>query len=206
MLRVLPTTSALDIGQRNVTLNDADYKKSYVGAIAPVAPKNSPFANFISDFNISYPNERNRSHISFNTRNGDWLASELNSLNNPNGTPSLANCSYTCSDFIIAGNPTLCGSAVYSVPNVSTYYNWTITEGANLVTLTSNGTNTVTITPTASANGKVTLSLYLGNYNCGYKTVTKSIWVGKPSFTVTKSLYNPPTIVTVEVNGLNVQN
>jgi hypothetical protein len=201
----IPTASALDIGQRNIALDDTDYKKSYVGAIAPVAPKNSPFANFISDFDRSNPNASNKNHISFNDRNGDWLASELNALNNPNATPSLANCSYMCSDFVITGNATLCSSAVYSVPNVSTYYNWTITEGANLVTLTGNGTNTVTITPTASASGKVTLRLDLGNGICGDKTMTKSVWVGKPNIEVElTSDSNYATIDLVGGNGIDI--
>ncbi len=176
----IPTASALDIGQRNIALDDTDYKKSYVGAIAPVAPKNSPFANFISDFDRSNPNASNKNHISFNDRNGDWIVSELNALNNPSITPEKANCSYMCSDFEIAGNAILCGSGTYSVP-ITASCNWTITEGANLVTITGNGTNTITITPTAV--GRITLTLNLGNKYCGYKTLTKSISVNPNSNT-----------------------
>jgi hypothetical protein len=64
----IPTTSSLDIGKRNVVLDDADYKKSYVGAIPLQVPKNTPFANYITDFERNNPNSRNKNHISFNSR------------------------------------------------------------------------------------------------------------------------------------------
>ena len=46
----IPTASALDIGENNVTLNDSDYLKSYVGKNPPSAPKNSPFDNYSTEF------------------------------------------------------------------------------------------------------------------------------------------------------------
>lgn len=177
----IPTASALDIGKGLVTLTDSDFRKPYAGAIPPAAPKNTPFQNFVTDFNKSNPSASNSGHINFNARNGNWLASELEALSNPALIPSLVNCSYMCSDFAITGNETLCASEVYSVPNLSSSYNWTITEGSNLVTLTGSNTNTVVLNRTSVyLTGKVTLSLNLGNDNCGNKTLTKIITVGTP--------------------------
>jgi len=59
----IPTASALDIGRKNVLLNDFDYKNSYVGATPPNAPKDSPFDNFSTDFNTFNQNAHNREHI-----------------------------------------------------------------------------------------------------------------------------------------------
>lgn len=180
----IPTTSALDIGKRNVVLDDSDYKKSYVGGIPLQAPKNSPFVNYITDFDKSNPNSnKNKSHISFNSRNGDWLASELNSVNNPNISPESANCSYMCgvnAVLQISGNDFICDSGNYSVPSGAPNYNWTITEGANLVSFTGNGTPNIMVNSITTGGGQVTLSLNMGDSaKCGTIVLTKTIWVGK---------------------------
>ncbi len=182
----IPTASALDIGKGTTIIYDTEYRKSYVGALPPLAPTNSPFQNFVSNFNIDNPNNNNSTHISFNRRNGDWLASELNVLSNSAATLPSANCSYICNNLEITGANTLCSSANYSVPGGATFYNWTIIQGANLVTLAGNGTANLTLTavlPTAS--GTVTISLTMGDdplFNgsgaCGNVTITKSIQVG----------------------------
>lgn len=149
---------------------------AYVGATPPTVPKNSPFANFSTDFEKYNPNASNKPHISFNSRNGDWLAKELTL------TPETTNCSYMCSDQQISGNNTICTTASYTAPVEGTYYNWSITQGANLVTLTGNSTNTIVLNRASSTvSGQVTLNLYFGNATCGYKNITKTIWVGTPS-------------------------
>lgn len=179
----IPTTSALDIGKGNVSLNDADYKMPYVGATPPLAPKNSPFANFSTDFDKVNPNSSNKNHISFNSRNGEWLAKEL-SINQNNPIYPIANCSYMCVNTQITGVNNFCTSATYSVPSGGTFNNWTITQGSNLVTLTGNGTPNVTITALPEASGEVILSLTMGDNGarCGNITLTKTIWVGVPNF------------------------
>lgn len=181
----IPTASALDIGKRNITLIDEDYKKSYVGAIPLVSPKNSPFANFVTDFDIVNPNAHNKQHISFNPRNGKWLASELNALSNPYTNPELANCSFMCSGNSasqITGNDAVCGTSVFSVPSGADSYNWSITEGGYLANLTGNNTSTVTLTIN-NGSGYVTLQVIYGNAICGGITITKRIWVGAPQIT-----------------------
>ena len=172
----IPTPSALDIGNGSVALNNADFFTKYNSATPPVAPKNSPFINFSTSFNTSGTNEN---HISFNTRNGNWLALELdsNATNNDN-----FNCSFICADSQIIGTNLLCTSSTFSAPANTSFYNWTITQGASLVTLTGNGTPNATLTALPDVSGAVTLSLTMGDNfaKCGNVTITKTIWVGKP--------------------------
>lgn len=179
----IPTASALDIGKGITVINDTEYRKSYVGALPPTSPNNSPFQNFVSNFDVNNPNNNNSTHISFNRRNGDWLASELNSINNPNILPESANCSYMCggnSVSQISGNNFICNTGNYSVPSGAGNYNWTITQGANLVSFTGNGTSSIAVTALSNASGQVTLSLNMGDSaKCGTITLTKTIWVGK---------------------------
>ena len=174
----IPTTSALDIGKGNVPLNDSDFKMAYVGATPPIAPKNSPFANFSTDFEKFNPNASNKTHISFNSRNGEWLAKELNIA------PITTNCSYMCASTQITGTDLICTSATYTAPSGGTFNNWTITQGSSLVTLTGNGTPNVTLTALPDASGAVTLSLTMGDNGakCGNITISKTIWVGTPQF------------------------
>jgi hypothetical protein len=179
----IPVPSALDIGGGSTQLSNSDYLKRYNSGIPPAAPYSIPYANFTTSFQ---PNSNlNEEHISFNARNGDWLATEID--NNVNNN-EVFDCSFICSDAQITGGSTLCNSGAYSVPNVGTDYNWTITKGANLVNFTGNGTNVINVTPsTPSANGKVTLSVNFGNGKCGFRTLTKNIWIGVPSFNLIRN-------------------
>ena len=88
----------------------------------------------------------------------------------------------------ISGESTICNTANYSAPTGGTSYNWTITQGANLVTLTGNGTANITLTALQNAFGQVTLSLIMGN--CGSVTVTKTVWVGKPIVNLPNDCWN----------------
>lgn len=187
----IPTTSGLDIGKRNVTLNDSDYRMAYVGATPPVAPKNSPFANFSTEFNRFNPNSHNYSHLNFNSRNGEWLAKEITNV------PINTDCSFVCSGGQISGADVLCNSSTYSAPTGAPFYNWSITQGNSLVTLTGNGTPNVTLTALPNASGQVILSLSMGDNGarCGNVTITKTIWVGKPIVSLPEDCWsaNPTT-------------
>lgn len=187
----IPTASALDIGKGTTVINDPEYRKSYVGALPPIAPTNSPFQNFISNFDANNPNNNNSKHISFNRINGDWLSAELIANENPGSSPVLANCTFMCSENSVSqitGNNGVCGTSVFSVPSGGDYYNWYISEGANLVNLAGNGTNSVTLSQVdTTSSGYVTLSLYYGASACGYATITKRILVGSPDFDVNTS-------------------
>jgi len=190
----IPTPSALDIGNGSVALNNADFFAKYNSKTPPTAPKNSPFINFSTSYNTSGINEN---HISFNTRNGNWLALELdnNASNNDN-----FDCSYICTSNQITGPNTVCSSATYSAPSGANYYDWTITQGSNLVNLTGNFTNTITLSPTNSNSaGQVTLSLFFGSGDCGDIILTKTIWVGKPSIEI--NLTSNSNYVTIDLVG-----
>lgn len=174
----IPTTSALDIGKGNIVLNDDDYLKKYTANIALIAPKTTPFANYTTSFNTNGINER---HISFNTRNGDWLATELdtNEFNN-----QIFDCTYICADDAITGNNMFCTTATYSVLNLATTYEWSISSGQNLATITAgNNTNQITLTATnPSLFGYVTINLNYGSERCGTRTIQKIVYVGKPLY------------------------
>ncbi len=186
----IPTPSALDIGNGTIALNNADFFTKYNSETPPLAPKNSPFVNFTTSFNNSGTNEN---HISFNTRNGNWLATELD-INSPRN--HIFNCTYICSDSQIIGTNLFCDAATFTAPAITTFYNWTITQGAGLVTLTGNGTPNVTLTALPDASGAVTLSLTMGDnwIKCGNVTLTKTIWIGKPSFTFEYNYFDPQPI------------
>ena len=53
-------------------------------------------------------------------------------------------------------------------------YNWTITLGADLVSLSANGTANISVTAFPNVSGQVILSLIMGG-NCGNLTLTKTI-------------------------------
>jgi len=174
----IPVTSALDIGRGSVQLTNADYLKKYNSATPPTAPKDSPFVNFTTSFTNGA--SINEEHISFNKRNGNWLATELDTNVNNN---DLFDCTYICPGAQIIGASTLCVSSTYSAPSLAMTYNWTITRGSGIATISGNGTQTVTLTQTGNLSGEVTLSLTIGDPNkCGTSTLTKNIWVGVPVF------------------------
>ncbi|WP_161625341.1 T9SS type A sorting domain-containing protein [Flavobacterium suncheonense] len=173
----IPTASALDIGKGTILLNDTDYRKSYVGALPPSAPKNTLFQNFVTHFDQFNHNNNNSRHISFNRRNGNWLRTELNT----GLTPEIADCSSFCSNAQITGSAYLCTTGIYSVTNEATSVNWFITEGNSLVTYTTNG-NELTLNQVDTNNsGYVTIAATYGNSKCGSTTVTKQVWIGKPN-------------------------
>jgi len=194
----IPTVSALDIGENNVNLDDNDYLRAYVGGNPPTGIKSSPFDNFSTEFDKYSPYSHNHRHISFNTRNGDWLAKELigNSI-------EYTDCSAFCSNSEIIGNDALCNTGVYSLEgNINA--NWYISSGANLVSLTNNG-NSVTLTETnPNQNGLITLNAYINSPKCGSKTLSKQIWVGKPNVYV--QLENNPNLYNTAIFHLKGTN
>lgn len=201
----IPTASALDIGKRNVSLIDADYTRSYLASTPPVSPKNSPFANFTADFNKDDQNAHNKQHISFDSKNGRWLASELNAIINPTLIPEQSNCSYLCSGTAtqITGGTVLCTSGVFSVPAGASTYNWSIIQGSNLVSVSGSTTPNLTLTKIGTSSGYVTMSVTFGDNGtaCGILTLTKKIWVGKPSFDA--QLTSTTNYVSIALVGIN---
>ncbi|WP_300565033.1 T9SS type A sorting domain-containing protein [Flavobacterium sp.] len=174
----IPTPSALDVGNGSATLSNNDYFIKYNSLTPPLAPKGIPFANFTTSYNTSNSNE---THISFNTRNGNWLATELDNVTN---NEDYSNCLKFCSDAKITGADIICTTGNYSVTNEATTTNWSISEGSNLITVSGTNTNTLSITVINPANnGYVTMNCTYSNNTCGSSTVSKRIWVGRPKET-----------------------
>lgn len=170
----ITSPSALDVGNGNVTLNNNDFLVKYNSSTPPTAPKTIPFNNFTTSHNTSSINE---SHISFNTRNGNWLALELDNISN---NEDNFNCLNFCSNTQITGSAYLCSTGIYSVTSEATSVNWSITEGNSLVTYTTNG-NELTLNQVNTNNsGYITISVNYGNPKCGFATATKRVWVGNP--------------------------
>lgn len=170
----IPVTSALDVGSGNSILNDSDYFFKYTASNPPLGTKAIPFNNFTTSSNEN--SSLNAEHISFNRRNGDWLATELdNSITNN----QVFDCTYVCSNTSITGADFLCTTSNYTAPAGSASYNWTITQGANLVSLSANGTANISVTAFPNVSGQVILSLIMGG-SCGNLILTKTIWAGVP--------------------------
>ena len=171
----IPVVSALDIKRNNGEVIPNDYLKKYAGGTTPEAALTSDFDNFIVDFTKNNP--INNAHISFQKRNGDWLANELEEDDN-----LIEDCSAFCSNAGITGNSRLCNSSTYSVTSEATWVNWWVSQGAGAVTTSTNG-NQITLTlNNPFANTTVVLNASYGNTKCGYTTVSKTIISGRPSY------------------------
>lgn len=170
----IPTASALDIGGGNVTLTLADYKAKYKGSNPPIAPKNSPFINFITAGPWDYNNEP---HIDINTRNGDWVASELSG-----GSPvSEEMCCPT--EYTISGSDFVCTNRTYNVSGIPstaivTWYAYPL----GMVSLTTSG-NSCTATRIGSSTGSVIL--YAMVEDCGFTYLKKPLHLGLPTYQLT---------------------
>lgn len=131
----IPTPSALDVGSGNAILNNADYSFKYNTVNPPVNSKSIPFDNYATSFNTNGINEN---HISFSSRNGNWLAQELQANSNTPVYPSY-NCSFICENVEILGNKTICTSETFTVPAGAPSYTWTISgSGASITSSSSN--------------------------------------------------------------------
>lgn len=170
----IPTPSALDVGNGNVTLNNNDFLTKYNASTPPTGTRTIPFVNFTTSHNTTGINEN---HISFNTRNGNWLALELDNISN---NEDNFNCLEFCSNAQIIGSAILCSTGIYSVSSLATSSSWSISEGNSLVTFSISG-NQVTINQVnPSSSGYITLNANYSNSKCGTASVSKRIWVGRP--------------------------
>lgn len=184
----VPTPSALDISSNPSNLSQPDYLAAYSEGIPPVAPKATPFANFVTAYNGG-PN--NEVHISYETRNGNWLADELN------GVHPLTSCSAMCLITQISGPDIVCGAPpigppttqTYSVPSVTGLsYLWSVSP--NISITSGQGTSTVQVAYNNAANGAGYITLTFTT-SCGQLSVTKTLQVGPPDVYYTLQQYTP---------------
>jgi hypothetical protein len=179
----IPTTSALDIGQGNTALTNANYLTRYVGETPPAAPFNTPFANFATAFNQdgsqwnfdnnNFRRLNNEPHEGLFIRNANFLANEMNGINTVR-----TNCEAFCANGAITGNTNICTSQSLTAPfgNGVTYV-WTVSN-PSLVTLTPNGNN-VLVTRNGTSNGVAIVSVNISGA-CGVVTLNTPIQVGVP--------------------------
>lgn len=161
----VPTVSSLDIGGGAVSITPADLTAVYSTSTPPVAPKNTPFVNFVT------AGGENQIHTEFNRNNGDWILAELRGQN-----PQ-----YTCMQFcqgnvVINGVTNVCTNATFqlSQPGFDNT-TWSISP-AGLATLSQNGSS---VTVTKTGNGVVKLIANISG-RCGTNTITKDIAIGNP--------------------------
>ncbi|WP_299551896.1 hypothetical protein [Seonamhaeicola sp.] len=177
----IPSPSALDIGG-NFNIQLSEYEHLYKYSVNKLIgfPFDPPFDNFTT----SFPNSGagNEEHISFNTRNGNWLAEELDGDSQANDF----DCIYVCESGDIVGAEGICsGSETYTLSVGSGTYNWTVTQepffgqSGNLVTVSGNGTSNLTLTRTGPLSGTVTISITpTGICGTAPAAITKTISVG----------------------------
>jgi len=175
----IPVPSSLDVARNLTPLVAADYERSYGMGNRPTGNRTIPFDNFITGFATQA--SENEVHISFNQRNGDWLAEELD--RNPD--VPVFDCTDFCrNEIVINGNDEICEGEnnTYSLSTNNGTVLWRIIEGRTLATITTNGRDAV-LTPTNSANGRIVLEATLSDNVClggGQIFFTKTIWVGTP--------------------------
>ncbi|PKD17150.1 hypothetical protein APR41_06870 [Salegentibacter salinarum] len=192
----VPTVSALDIGKGDANLNSADFLKSYGVDSPPVSPKDSPFTNFISSYrdtpfvinsfeqtngSIVTINNFNQKHLELFSTNGGWLAKEIKG---ENLSDNVTDCSNFCIDLEISGPEGICeGSAIYSFPAENV--NWSISN-TSIASIEPDG-NEVTVN--SEGQGRIKLTAEIENSDCGTKTSSITINLGKPD------------IYTIDSNG-----
>jgi hypothetical protein len=178
----IPTASALDIGHGSVTLLESDYSVPYSPLTPPAAPKNTPFAGFITAYGGTGPSNlnNNEEHLVFEVRNGNWLTNELNGITTPSG------CDILCSFNSISGSATVCTSpSTFSVNNNSAIsYAWSTTS--NMVIQSGKYTSSPSIAATSNGFGPGTVTLIISSSGCASDTLQMQVTVGGPTdgFTV----------------------
>lgn len=170
----IPTTSALDIGSNNVVLNNSDYLRSYKNITPPTGTKSSPFDNFSSDIDENL-NTQNKPHISFNPRNGDWLAEELD------GDQASYPCNFDCNiqPSEISGDNYVCDNEIktytINVPICMTNGAWSVTPNLTIISQSYNSISVSHNTSNPLNSGYISYSVPNLNFS-----ITKGVIVGAP--------------------------
>jgi len=170
----IPTTSSLDIGSNNVVLNDSDYLRSYKNVTPPTGTKSSPFDNFSSDIDENL-NTQNKPHISFNPRNGDWLAEELDDIQA--SYPCNFDCNTQPSE--ISGDNYVCDNEIktytINVPFCMTNGAWSVTPNLTIISQSYNSISVSHNTSNPLNSGYISYSVPNLNFS-----ITKGVIVGAP--------------------------
>lgn len=181
MFGFIPVVSALDVRRSNDDLPIVqDFKRSYAGGDVDFPNLTSEFDNFIVDY-IEGGAQINNEHISFQTRNGDFLAEELNRLDT-DPEPDF-DCRIFCDgDETIQGAEALCSSGLYfiDISPIGVTTNWSLSN-TSVATITSSTNTDVTIQAVPNQLATVTLTAVTNIPDCGgFTTLTKEIRIGGP--------------------------
>ncbi|TXD81042.1 T9SS type A sorting domain-containing protein [Subsaximicrobium wynnwilliamsii] len=172
----IPTPSALDVGNGNTDLDDDDYFRVYNAANPPSGDLDIPFDNFITAYFDN--NSLNEQHISFNFRNGTWLATELDAAV---GNEDVFDCSFVCGgEGTISGRGIICLSSNFSIGNATTTTTWSIVP-ANAGNITINSNTQITVNRAFGYNGSATLIANISSPDCGATSITKAVFFGAPT-------------------------
>lgn len=163
----------MDIGGGTETIGPRDVKKAYSPLAPPNSPKNVPFDNFFTNDITS------EQHIQFTLNNGNWLMAELDD----NSAEAFFSCASTCANslpLVVIGDDQICNSesATYFVNNLKSgvSVSWSVSPAGGF-TMTSNGSNSVTLTPTGNFGGEAILTATM-NTDCADVSVEKQIQTG----------------------------
>lgn len=187
----IPVVSALDIRKVNGNgPSEQDYLKSYAAGSVSDPTLVSGFDAFIVD---NLPNQpENNEHLSFQVRNGDWLADELEAQS-PSDYPVLDDCSYACDgSSSITGAGLICSSSTFTFQDGPTSINWSINpSNAGNISIDLSNPNQVTITKNNSYNGPATINANTSSPKCGSNTIPKNVWFGGPNVNQPTSVSGP---------------
>jgi Secretion system C-terminal sorting domain len=200
----IPTTSALDIGQGNTTLTDANYTAKYIGATPPTAPLNTPFDNFTTAFNngpinitISNPitfqivwqitSTGSEPHEGLFIRSANWLAEEMNGV-----TTGRTNCAAFCSNSTITGSRTICNTPQLLTAPFGAGVSYVWSSNSPIVNIAPNG-NTALVSRVGGSNGTAIISVEITG-PCGTTTLRATVTVGTLTPTYTICGYSPTQI------------
>lgn len=171
----IPVVSALDIKRDDQQPVYNDYSRSYAGGQVSYNDLSTEFDNFIVDYNANPYFPANNDHISFQARNGNWFAEELNG-----GNP-MANCSFACNNIEINGPSILCSSpTVFSVPQGGDSYSWVIQNPYAVNILSPTNENSITLSRKGNRNEWIGLEVTVDGGDCGNAVITKDVYVGVP--------------------------
>lgn len=173
----IPVASALDVRRGTDLPNAFDHQRTYGGGIVDFPGLNTEFDNFIVDYNEGLP--LNNEHISFQVRNGNWLADELNEI--PDG--AFADCRILCnSEESIQGEDALCTTGLYfiDINPVGVTTDWSVSD-TDAVTIVNETDTDVTLSAVSGNRTTITLTAVIEIPDCdGMATLTREIRVGRP--------------------------
>lgn len=174
----IPVASSLDVRRGTDLPNAFDHQRTYGGGTIDFPGLNTGFDNFIVDYNNGVP--LNNEHISFQPRNGNWLADELNEI--PNGP--VADCRILCSgEESIQGEDTLCTTGLYfiDINPAGVITDWSVSDPDAVTIVSETGTD-VTLSAVSGYRTTITLTAEIEIPDCSDEVVilTREIRVGQP--------------------------